>query len=70
MGINNTVMYEKVCKARAKQQVALECLSYHATAPDSDVNRLKVRRVPSSRWFSSVCPTTPQHPTPMSTDSR
>ena len=43
MGINNTVMYEKVCKARAKQQVALECLSYHATAADTDVSKLKVR---------------------------
>ena len=52
MGINNTVMYEKVCKARAKQQVALECLSYHATAPDSDVNRLKVSVHVSSIIYS------------------
>lgn len=42
MGIDNTVMYEKVCEARAKQQVALECLSYHATACDTDVSKLKV----------------------------
>ncbi|KAG5672291.1 hypothetical protein PVAND_002428 [Polypedilum vanderplanki] len=33
LGIHNTTMYESACKLMAKQKVALECLSYHATAP-------------------------------------
>ncbi|XP_037912457.1 cGMP-specific 3',5'-cyclic phosphodiesterase isoform X3 [Hermetia illucens] len=32
LGIHNTQMYENACKLMAKQKVALECLSYHATA--------------------------------------
>lgn len=31
LGIHNTQMYESACKLMAKQKVALECLSYHAT---------------------------------------
>lgn len=42
MGIDNTQMYEKVMRAVAKQQVALECLSYHASAPADDAKRLTV----------------------------
>lgn len=42
MGIDNTQIYEKVMRAVAKQQVALECLSYHASAPADDAKRLKV----------------------------
>lgn len=36
-------MYEKACKAIAKQQVALECLSYHSAASDEEVDRIKVK---------------------------
>ena len=42
MGIHNTQMYERTSKAVAKQSVALDVLSYHASAPMEDVNRLKV----------------------------
>lgn len=30
-------------KAMAKQRIALECLSYHASAPADEAQRLKVR---------------------------
>lgn len=46
MGIHNTQMYEKVCRAVAKQRVALETLSYHATAPQEEAVRLKKVPVP------------------------
>ena len=36
-------MYEKAVRAVAKQRVALEVLSYHASAPPEDVVRIKVR---------------------------
>ncbi|XP_071808563.1 dual 3',5'-cyclic-AMP and -GMP phosphodiesterase 11-like isoform X1 [Asterias amurensis] len=47
MGINNTHMYEKVCRSVAKQRVALETLSYHATAPQEEAVRLKKMAVPT-----------------------
>ncbi|XP_071829696.1 dual 3',5'-cyclic-AMP and -GMP phosphodiesterase 11-like isoform X4 [Apostichopus japonicus] len=47
MGIHNTQMYEKVCRAVAKQRVALETLSYHATAPQEEAVRLKKIPVPT-----------------------
>ncbi|XP_073817223.1 phosphodiesterase 6 [Musca autumnalis] len=40
LGIHNTQMYENACKLMAKQKVALECLSYHATAPQDQTDRL------------------------------
>lgn len=40
LGIHNTQMYESACKLMAKQKVALECLSYHATASNEDALRL------------------------------
>lgn len=40
LGIHNTQMYENACKLMAKQKVALECLSYHATATNSQTARL------------------------------
>ena len=42
MGIHNTQMYEKAVRAMAKQRVALDVLSYHAAAPQEDVDRFKV----------------------------
>ena len=42
MGIHNTQMYENTVRAMARQSVALEVLSYHASAPMEEVNRLKV----------------------------
>ncbi|XP_016845870.1 cGMP-specific 3',5'-cyclic phosphodiesterase isoform X1 [Nasonia vitripennis] len=40
LGIHNTQMYESACKLMAKQKVALECLSYHATANNDDALKL------------------------------
>lgn len=40
LGIHNTQMYENACKLMAKQKVALECLSYHATATNTQTARL------------------------------
>lgn len=43
LGIHNTIMYSEVEKAMARQRVALEVLSYHATASNKDVEALMVR---------------------------
>ena len=40
MGISNVKMYETACTAMAKQQVALEVLSYHAVAPLDEAVKL------------------------------
>lgn len=40
LGIHNTQMYENACKLMAKQKVALECLSYHATATQEQTLKL------------------------------
>ncbi len=40
VGIHNTQMYENACKLMAKQKVALECLSYHATASQQQTIKL------------------------------
>ncbi|XP_021693393.1 cGMP-specific 3',5'-cyclic phosphodiesterase isoform X1 [Aedes aegypti] len=40
LGIHNTQMYESACKLMAKQKVALECLSYHATAAQDQTLKL------------------------------
>ncbi|KAK2167603.1 hypothetical protein LSH36_26g11008 [Paralvinella palmiformis] len=49
-------MYEKAVRAMAKQRVALDVLSYHAAAPQEDVDRFKVRaqtdlNIPSSQQY-------------------
>lgn len=53
MGISNTNMYEKAIIAMAKQRVTLEVLSYHATAPAEEANKLKVQRaiIPSAKAY-------------------
>ncbi|XP_066278297.1 cGMP-specific 3',5'-cyclic phosphodiesterase-like isoform X1 [Branchiostoma lanceolatum] len=40
LGIHHTQMYENVCRLMSKQKVALEVLSYHATAREEDVGKL------------------------------
>lgn len=40
LGIHNTIMYSEVEKAMARQRVALEVLSYHATASNKEVEAL------------------------------
>ncbi|KAM6959988.1 cGMP-specific 3',5'-cyclic phosphodiesterase isoform 2-T2 [Tautogolabrus adspersus] len=49
LGIQNTQMYETVERARAKQEVTLEVLSYHASAADEESRELQVATVPSAQ---------------------
>ncbi|XP_044525016.1 dual 3',5'-cyclic-AMP and -GMP phosphodiesterase 11A [Gracilinanus agilis] len=42
LGINNTIMYDQVKKSWAKQSVALDVLSYHATCSKAEVDKFKV----------------------------
>jgi len=51
MGLNNTNMYEKAVVAMAKQQVTLEVLSYHATAPVEDAVKLRNSRILSAQAY-------------------
>jgi len=48
MGISNVRMYESAMLAMAKQQVTLEVLSYHATAPLEEAVKLSRQKVPSA----------------------
>ncbi|CAH0777386.1 unnamed protein product [Bemisia tabaci] len=52
LGIHNTQMYESACKLMAKQKVALECLSYHATASLDDTLRLINDEIPSVETYN------------------
>ncbi|XP_041985200.1 cGMP-specific 3',5'-cyclic phosphodiesterase-like isoform X2 [Aricia agestis] len=52
LGIHNTQMYENACKLMAKQKVALECLSYHATASTEDTSRLSQDVIPSAETYN------------------
>ncbi|XP_033757234.1 cGMP-specific 3',5'-cyclic phosphodiesterase-like isoform X2 [Pecten maximus] len=48
LGIHNCQMYENACKLMAKQSVALEVLSYHATAQASEIDELLTCEIPSA----------------------
>ncbi|XP_023947233.2 cGMP-specific 3',5'-cyclic phosphodiesterase isoform X2 [Bicyclus anynana] len=52
LGIHNTQMYENACKLMAKQKVALECLSYHATASTEDTAKLCQDVIPSAEIYN------------------
>jgi len=52
IGIHNTKTYESTCKLMAKQRVALDCLSYHATATDNDTQWLAREAIPIAREFN------------------
>ncbi|XP_021348961.1 dual 3',5'-cyclic-AMP and -GMP phosphodiesterase 11-like isoform X1 [Mizuhopecten yessoensis] len=52
MGINNTQMYETAIRAMAKRRIALECLSYHATVPADEANKLKTLTIPLANDFN------------------
>ncbi|XP_067007873.1 cGMP-specific 3',5'-cyclic phosphodiesterase [Anabrus simplex] len=52
LGIHNTQMYENACKLMAKQKVALECLSYHATASAEDTAKLSQDQIPSAESYN------------------
>ncbi|XP_046569896.1 cGMP-specific 3',5'-cyclic phosphodiesterase-like [Haliotis rubra] len=49
LGIHNCLMYENVCKLMAKQKVALEVLSYHASASDEETKQLAKADLPSAK---------------------
>lgn len=51
LGIHNTQMYENACKLMAKQKVALECLSYHATAGQNQTLKLVQDTIPSAEAY-------------------
>jgi len=46
LGVYNCQMYENVCIMMAKQTVALEVLSYHATATNEDTEKLQTEEIP------------------------
>ncbi|ESO83549.1 hypothetical protein LOTGIDRAFT_236563 [Lottia gigantea] len=48
LGIHNSLLYEEVSVAAAKQAVALETLSYHASVPNDDVLNIKCKQVPEA----------------------
>lgn len=52
LGIHNTQMYENACKLMAKQKVALECLSYHATASNEVTEKLIGEEIPSADSYN------------------
>ncbi|XP_012288226.1 cGMP-specific 3',5'-cyclic phosphodiesterase [Orussus abietinus] len=52
LGIHNTQMYESACKLMAKQKVALECLSYHATASNEDTIKLTSDPIPTAEKYN------------------
>lgn len=51
LGIHNTQMYENACKLMAKQKVALECLSYHATASVEQTQKLVNDKIESAEKY-------------------
>ena len=48
LGIHNCQMYENACRLMAKQTVALEVLSFHATASSEDAEKLAVSKMINS----------------------
>ncbi|XP_014253887.1 dual 3',5'-cyclic-AMP and -GMP phosphodiesterase 11A-like [Cimex lectularius] len=48
LGIHNTIMYNEVEKAMARQKVTIEVLSYHATASNKEVEALMELPVPAA----------------------
>eukprot|EP00095_Tigriopus_kingsejongensis_P010391 snap_masked-scaffold1615_size33485-processed-gene-0.0 protein:Tk10391 transcript:snap_masked-scaffold1615_size33485-processed-gene-0.0-mRNA-1 annotation:"camp cgmp cyclic nucleotide" len=52
IGIHNTKVYEGACKLMAKQKVALDCLSYHASASDEDTESLLKSNIPRAGAYS------------------
>ncbi|XP_023226284.1 cGMP-specific 3',5'-cyclic phosphodiesterase-like [Centruroides sculpturatus] len=52
LGIHNTQMYENAIKLMAKQRVALEVLSYHASSSVEEMNKLMHLPIPSANKFN------------------
>lgn len=51
LGIANTQMYEQVQRAEAKQRIAFDVLSYHATASAPEAAVLAKELVPSAKYY-------------------
>ncbi|VDL19786.1 unnamed protein product [Hymenolepis diminuta] len=51
LGIANTQMYEQVRRAEAKQRIAFDVLSYHATATSNEAAALAKELVPSAKYY-------------------
>ncbi|XP_078354204.1 cGMP-specific 3',5'-cyclic phosphodiesterase-like [Oculina patagonica] len=51
LGIHNALMYEQACKLLAKQSVAMEVLSYHASAQPAEVDKIMIQEVSSADYF-------------------
>ena len=51
IGIQNTMMYEKVVSALNMQQVALDVLSYHASSNQNEVHALTQEHIMSPTEF-------------------
>ena len=51
LGIANTQMYEQVLRAEAKQRIAFDVLSYHATATPAEAAILAKELVPSAKYY-------------------
>ncbi len=51
LGIANTQMYEQVLKAEAKQRIAFDVLSYHATATPAEASALAKELIPSAKYY-------------------
>ena len=45
-------MYEGACRLMAKQKVALDCLSYHASATDTDTDKLAKAEIPEANTYA------------------
>ncbi|KXJ28648.1 cGMP-specific 3',5'-cyclic phosphodiesterase [Exaiptasia diaphana] len=51
LGIHNTMLYEQACKLLAKQSVAMEVLSYHATAQPNEVSRITSQKIRTAKEY-------------------
>lgn len=51
LGIANTQMYEQVLRAEAKQRIAFDVLSYHATATSTEAAALSKELIPSAKYY-------------------
>ncbi|XP_029206417.2 cGMP-specific 3',5'-cyclic phosphodiesterase-like [Acropora millepora] len=51
LGIHNAQMYEQACKLLAKQSVAMEVLSYHASAHQGEVDKIMKEKIESADYY-------------------
>ncbi|CAM1317755.1 Uncharacterised protein g6831 [Pycnogonum litorale] len=51
LGIHNAQMYDNICKLSAQQNVALEVLSFHATATHDETHKLVSAKIQTAEFF-------------------